>query len=983
MRRLLLTLMRVSLLALFLLKALPSEAVAQDGRLIGTVTEADTGEPIPGVTVVLVGTRQGVATDAEGRYALIGIQPGTYTVRFSYVGYATRLVEGVRILAAQTTSLSAELAEEVAVGEEVIVDATRPVVDQNQISSIATVTSDEIARLPVTELSEVIARTSNSYEGFVRGSRRFETRTIVEGVDVSDAFYQLQGSAAGAYGGQTYWNTNKSDQTEASLFSLNPEGVAEVSVNTGAVDPRFASASGGVVSVTLQEGRGPLTGSFSARIAPRINRPGPDSLDFYFDADRYLAERQQLLQDPDPVRQARAARYTWTPDTYRHAEDPEMDFRASLGGSITEAWTFHANGQFFQTHGFMPNEFRKRIGGQLRSTYILSDRTRITAVGIVEDRGLFSGWTNRSYQEIWRFNLDGVAENDGGSYMGTVRLNHVLNNTSYVTAQVFTSGQRTRYGYTDDGGNFLDFFHAQVIRDNIGLPGDRSKRFYHQFSDSETDTGLILPGGQRYKLENPVVYSEDARSVATGIRLDYANQITTDHFFQIGSEFKLRSFGYDETYGVDGAGFTLNPVEEPFIPRQWTRNPWELSFYGSHRMEFGGLIVNLGLRSDIIDRDTEHFADYFQPFRRDTITVVNTMADGTEHTRNLARNFADRGESVPLDVFFNPSIGVSHPIGERAAMYFSYARSRQLAPYSQLYQMYDGNHSNSRFFNLSDPAQDPITSNNYEVGVQWEFMPDWGVDINAYMRSIDNYGRIGITTVTRNQISGMPTHNVFTTSFGYAESRGIELVLRRRPLALGRDVSLGVTASYTFGTVEQAYNVGGVNQTEFLFDADAPDAIPPFNSVREFRHFVQNVRGGSTLASGYDRTHRGVIRAVSSLPYNFTLGLTGSFESGFLYERAIGGDQRDRELLTGPANHQIDVRLENQITLAGRFGIDLFVDIRNLTNAMNVVAFENFSVDGPARFQRTGIPGQVLVSPDGTTLYGPARNLYFGTRVRF
>ena len=46
-----------------------------------------------------------------------------------------------------------------------------------------------------------------------------------------------------------------------------------------------------------------------------------------------------------------------------------------------------------------------------------------------------------------------------------------------------------------------------------------------------------------------------------------------------------------------------------------------------------------------------------------------------------------------MDVLFNPSIGISHPIGTNAAMYFSYKRSQQLAPYFNLYQLYDGNNS--------------------------------------------------------------------------------------------------------------------------------------------------------------------------------------------------------------------------------------------------------------------------------------------------
>ena len=52
----------------------------------------------------------------------------------------------------------------------------------------------------------------------------------------------------------------------------------------------------------------------------------------------------------------------------------------------------------------------------------------------------------------------------------------------------------------------------------------------------------------------------------------------------------------------------------------------------------------------------------------------------------------------------------------------------------------------------------------------------------------------------------------------------------------------------------------------------------------DFRNFPQQVRGGaSTLSGGYGRTHRFVLRSVASLPYDVSMGLTGNFESGFLY----------------------------------------------------------------------------------------------------
>ena len=300
-------------------------------------------------------------------------------------------------------------------------------------------------------------------------------------------------------------------------------------MNSGATEARYSSGTGGVVTVSLAETRGPIRGSFSARVAPQINRPGPDSLDFYFDGAAYLTEAQELQAlgaAGDETAAARAALYTWTPDKYAANEDPEIDIRASLGGSITGKWHFFFTGQWFETHGFLPNEFTKRLNGQLKTTYEFSPRTSLTAVGMIEDRGLWSSWNNRDYREVFRFNLESVAQNDGGSYLGSLKLTHVVNDHSYVQVQAYRTFVRERYGYPDDDGNgftdpgedgdFVDLTDPGNIEKYIGVNGDHSKMFEDNISDSYSDTGIFTTTGLRYRLRAPVPYSEDAIQALNG-----------------------------------------------------------------------------------------------------------------------------------------------------------------------------------------------------------------------------------------------------------------------------------------------------------------------------------------------------------------------------------------------------------------------------------------------------------------------------------
>lgn len=55
------------------------------GKITGTVTDANTGEPLIGATVIVVGTKLGAKTDFDGNYVILNVPPGVYEVRATYV----------------------------------------------------------------------------------------------------------------------------------------------------------------------------------------------------------------------------------------------------------------------------------------------------------------------------------------------------------------------------------------------------------------------------------------------------------------------------------------------------------------------------------------------------------------------------------------------------------------------------------------------------------------------------------------------------------------------------------------------------------------------------------------------------------------------------------------------------------------------------------------------------------------------------------
>ena len=145
------------------------------GKLSGRVTNKETGEPLIGANVMVEGTVLGAATDTEGNYFILQIPPGTYTVRFTMIGYQTVVMNDVRIRVDLTTTLDGKLSESAVGLEEVIVQAERPMIQTDVTYSQANISSEEVDMLPVEEFEDVLALqagvVSTGGEIHVRGGR--------------------------------------------------------------------------------------------------------------------------------------------------------------------------------------------------------------------------------------------------------------------------------------------------------------------------------------------------------------------------------------------------------------------------------------------------------------------------------------------------------------------------------------------------------------------------------------------------------------------------------------------------------------------------------------------------------------------------------------------------------------------------------------------------------------------------------------------
>ncbi len=217
----------LSLWLILCLVALP--AAAQSGKLAGVIT-AENGESLPGATAIIVGTTLGAAANADGQYAIINVPPGTYSVRYSFVGFQATVVEGIRIQSNQTTTQDITLAEEIMEGEEVVVTAERPVVDVSLTSSMSTLSREDIDVLPVQALDDIVNLQAGVVDGHFRGGRTGEVQYQVDGVSVNNPY------------------------DNSSTLRLDRSVLQEVQVIQGTFDAEYGQAMSGVVNAVLRSG---------------------------------------------------------------------------------------------------------------------------------------------------------------------------------------------------------------------------------------------------------------------------------------------------------------------------------------------------------------------------------------------------------------------------------------------------------------------------------------------------------------------------------------------------------------------------------------------------------------------------------------------------------------------------------------------------------------------------------------------------------
>lgn len=246
----------------------PNESALRDlpvqGVISGVVTDTETGLPLPGANVVIVGTMQGTVTDRNGRYRIPGVEPGTYDLRASFVGYLPQLVEDVQVADGQTTVIDFELETDTVLLDEVVAVGYGVQQKSDVTGAVSSIQSEDFnegvntsveqliqGKVPGVQISQTTGDPGGGMSIQIRGVGSINAGTqplyVIDGVPIDNTNMLSAGGVA---------QLSADENPRNPLNTINPGDIESVEIlkDASATAIYGSRAANGVVLITTKKG---------------------------------------------------------------------------------------------------------------------------------------------------------------------------------------------------------------------------------------------------------------------------------------------------------------------------------------------------------------------------------------------------------------------------------------------------------------------------------------------------------------------------------------------------------------------------------------------------------------------------------------------------------------------------------------------------------------------------------------------------------
>jgi outer membrane receptor protein involved in Fe transport len=536
-----------------------------NGKITGIISQKVNGDPAVGVNIILIDSYLGAATDANGRFIILNIPPGTYSLRADAIGFTPVVVQNVRVTTEQTTEISLQLEESVVEGQEVTVIAERPLVQKDLTASQRVTTAKEIQDMPVESFLGVLsthAGVNKSAGGalHVRGGRSNEVGYYIGGVSVSNPFF-----------------------TNSLAVSVSNKALEEMKLVSGAFNAEYGNAMSGVVNVKIKDGGKNYDGSLS-----------------YYSGDYNSGANDIFPNISDQSLSANSTLDAFMSGPVLPFLGDKLTFNISLRRSQSEGYLYGVREHQPSDFAYFPpsGDWYIQLSGDSsyvpmnpsESSNFLSKITlRVSPRLKISTQSILSSSQSKSYSHVYKYNPDGVSTGYSGNNNHAIQINHSLSPKSFYEANVFISD-------TD----YKNYLYADTL----------DERYVNtDYINTEPTSATFLFGGTQMGHTYRV-------SSSVGGKFDFTTQVNENHELKAGLSFRsdnLKERNLQVLYNQNYYEPTVLPENKSPYHIYYDKDALQYSAYIQDKMEYKSMIMNLGIRYDAFVPNDSTIANLLYP----------------------------------------------------------------------------------------------------------------------------------------------------------------------------------------------------------------------------------------------------------------------------------------------------------------------------------------------------------------------------------
>lgn len=915
----------------FLFGLISIDAIAQragTGNISGVITEAGINEPLPTVSVRIIGSNSGAATDLDGRYTIRNIRPGEYTIEISFLGFKRVQITGVRVVAGETTEVNHALEEEVYESDqEVVVIGEAPIFDVEKSNTSVTISKQDLEAAPIQRVEDAVSLQSGVVKDptglYIKGGRAYETGFVVDGVSAQDP---LAGTGFG--------------------LDLGSNSFSNVEVITGGVGAEYGDVTSGVVAVQTQNGGDRYEGTFTHKRDNVGSNEMSNQANFFEDIYELNLGGPSILTEK---------------------------LLPAIGIDLPGKMTFFLTGQVGLTDGYTKisaNQIRSSIvgsefwsprqgnrwNGMLKLNYNIRPGLRIQAA---YNRSLTINQNTRMLQIT------------GADTQIRPGFQFAFSNGFLDNANTYTHDSNLSYIKWTQTISESSFYDVQFSRLFTRLRADANGRDWRPDNvDSEFDPESIIisPAEEfqgtddfTYVLAGPGYFNNGGiarlwhdhfaeeltlKSTYTKFFGERVNQIV------IGFEAKFNDYQWiDITRPWIGAPIQIdeNTVSETFRVGEtfdaWRVKPKRGAIFITDKVRYNGLIANIGAR-----------IEYWAPGRYVDDAVSDALDPSIVST--IPDFIAEAYQDDTIKLFglrykfrFLPKVNVSFPVKDNQVLFFNYGHSARVPHPTFIYAGLDPFFQDqSDLPDLGNPNLNPEIDISYEIGLRNQITSNDAFNISAFWR--DKYDFVTSQLIRVQDVDGRDVTKAFRINGDYARARGVEMsyIKRYRDLLRGqlsftysRAEGLSSTNDDNLNSINARQNIGANVETPLAWDRpfdikgnvtftyDRAEPLFDLGILNDFQMFLSAVwRSGTrytpTELVGFQRNP-----------------VTGIEDWRPIYETV--DDPAKRFSKVGPAWFTMDFNFRKWFEINGA-RISTFVEITNLLNNRSSVIVNPVTGEG-------------------------------------